>query len=285
MFNDRVKETSTTTGTGSLTLAGASTNYVSFNTAFGTNRRFVYIIVHQTASEWESGIGYLSASTTLVREQVRNNSSGTTSAINFSSGTKDVFIGPTRFSHFLCPTGYQNASSRGVASRHISQGNPSSSQATGANKLRLTPFYLEIGLVATGMRIEIVTAAASSRARMGLYEVKPNGLPGNLLFETADVDTSTTGFKTGSATAKYFPPGCYYSACAGDNATVTFRRHAAGGFGPSFLGQNVSTSEADSCMIYSLSSGWTALPSADPSATDSGDSTGCLYITLVGDVV
>jgi hypothetical protein len=281
----RVKETSTTTGTGNLTLAGAVSNYVSFNTAYGTSRRFLYVIVHQSAAEWESGIGYLSASTTLVREQVRNNSSGTSSAISLSSGTKDVFVSITDRSFMQPPNGYQNVSTRGVPSAHISQGTPGGTQATGLNKLRLTPYYLDIPLVATGMRIEITTAAASSKARMGLYEVKTNGLPGNLIFETADVDTSTTGFKTGTATAKFIPAGVYWSACAGDNSSVVFRRHLQGSFRPSIIGGNSSTAASDSCMIYNLSSGWTTLPTSDPSTTNSDDSTGCLYINLVGDMI
>lgn len=90
MFADRVKETSTTTGTGSVALGGAATNFRSFNTAFGTNARFYYAIVHQSASEWEVGEGYLSASTTLVRDDVLA-SSNSGAAVNFSAGTKDVF--------------------------------------------------------------------------------------------------------------------------------------------------------------------------------------------------
>lgn len=280
----RVKETTTGTGTGNLTLAGAVTNYVSFNTAYSTNRRFIYVIVHQSASEWESGVGYLSASTTLVREQVRS-STNSNAAVSFSSGTKDVFVAVTAHNLQTPLLGYQNLSSRGIPSGHITQGTPGGTQATGANKLRLTPFLLEIPIMATGMRIEITTAAASSKARMGLYEMKTNGLPGNLLFETSDVDTSTTGFKTGTATAKFFPAGWYWSACGGDNASVVFRRHLQGGYRPSPMGGNSSTAASDSCMIYSLTGGWTTLPTADPSASNSDDSTGCLYINLVGDVV
>lgn len=90
LFADRVKETSTTTGTGSVTLGGAATNFVGFNSAFGTNVRFYYAIVHQSAAEWEVGEGYLSGSTTLVRDDVHS-SSNSGAAVNFSSGTKDVF--------------------------------------------------------------------------------------------------------------------------------------------------------------------------------------------------
>ena len=91
IFADRVKDTTTTTGTGNITLSGtAPTGFVSFNTAFGTTgQRFAYCIDAGTA-EWEVGIGYLSASTTLVREEVTA-SSNAGAAVNFSAGTKTVF--------------------------------------------------------------------------------------------------------------------------------------------------------------------------------------------------
>ena len=90
-FSDRVQDTSTTTGTGNFTLSGtAPTGKVDFNTAFGTQQRFFYTIQGQSGSEWETGEGYLSASTTLVRDIVRA-SSNSGSAVNFSAGTKDVF--------------------------------------------------------------------------------------------------------------------------------------------------------------------------------------------------
>lgn len=90
MFADRVKETTTTTGTGSLTLLGAVSQFRTFNTAFGTNAPFYYAIVGQSGTEWEVGLGYLSSSTTLVRSHVTA-SSNSNAAVNLSAGTKDVF--------------------------------------------------------------------------------------------------------------------------------------------------------------------------------------------------
>jgi hypothetical protein len=90
VVRDRVKETTTTTGTGSITLAGAATGYRSFNSAFGTGVRFYYAIASSTGSEWELGEGYLSGSTTLVRDVVLS-SSNSGALVNFSAGTNDVF--------------------------------------------------------------------------------------------------------------------------------------------------------------------------------------------------
>ncbi|MEK9723447.1 MAG: hypothetical protein VW405_08180 [Rhodospirillaceae bacterium] len=88
---DRVKDSTTTEGTGNLTLSGsAPTGFQSFNTAFGTDVRFYYAISSSGSAEWEVGVGYLSAATTLVRETVLE-SSNSDAAVNLSAGTKDVF--------------------------------------------------------------------------------------------------------------------------------------------------------------------------------------------------
>lgn len=93
VFRDRVKDTSTTTGTGDFTLSGtAPTGYQSFNTAFGVGPVFLYCIVDNTSGLWETGTGYLSAATTLVRDaNVMDGSSGPGVLVNFTAGTKDVF--------------------------------------------------------------------------------------------------------------------------------------------------------------------------------------------------
>ena len=89
----RVKETTTTTGTGTVTLLGASTGFQSF-AVIGNGNTTYYSIVGQTGNEWEVGVGtYTSSGTTLARTTVLANSSGTQpSALSFSAGTKDVFV-------------------------------------------------------------------------------------------------------------------------------------------------------------------------------------------------
>jgi hypothetical protein len=90
VLKDRVKETTSTTGTGSVTLAGASTGFQTFNSAIGVGNTTYYCIAGQGTSEWEVGVGTLSASTTLARTTVLA-SSNAGSLVTFSAGTKDVF--------------------------------------------------------------------------------------------------------------------------------------------------------------------------------------------------
>tara|TARA_R110000822_G_scaffold44556_2_gene119641 strand:+ start:791 stop:1807 length:1017 start_codon:yes stop_codon:yes gene_type:complete len=90
---DRVKETTTTAGTGTVTLLGASAGFQSFAVVGNTNTTY-YAIVGQTTSEWEVGIGtYTLSGTTLARTTVLANSAGTEpTALTFSAGAKDVFV-------------------------------------------------------------------------------------------------------------------------------------------------------------------------------------------------
>ena len=92
VLNDRVKETSTTTGTGTLDLAGASSGFVTFVAGIGNSNTTYYAIHEQGTNNWEVGIGTVTDATpdTLARTTVLNNSAGNTSKINFS-GTLDVF--------------------------------------------------------------------------------------------------------------------------------------------------------------------------------------------------
>jgi len=95
IYVDRVLETSTTTGTGNITLAGAVTGFRTFSSVVALNS-FVYYCIEAVdgsgnpTGDWEVGTGYLSASTTLVRSEVES-SSNAGALVNFAAGTKRVF--------------------------------------------------------------------------------------------------------------------------------------------------------------------------------------------------
>jgi hypothetical protein len=87
VVKDRVRENSTTTGTGTFTLSGAVTGFQTFSTAIGNTNTTYYCIVNQ--GEWEVGLGTVGAGT-LSRDTVLS-SSNAGSLVTFTSGTKDVF--------------------------------------------------------------------------------------------------------------------------------------------------------------------------------------------------
>lgn len=91
VLKDRVKETSTTAGTGTLTLAGAVTGFQSF-AAVGNANTTYYAIVDNATGAWEVGVGtYTSSGTTLSRDTVLSSSTGGT-LVTFTSNPKDVFV-------------------------------------------------------------------------------------------------------------------------------------------------------------------------------------------------
>ncbi|NDD52996.1 hypothetical protein EBZ39_03810 [bacterium] len=89
---DRVLETTTTAGSGTITLAGAKPGYQSFGTAIGNGNTTYYTIALQSGTEWEVGLGtYTSSGNTLSRDTVLA-SSASGAKVTFSAGTKDVFV-------------------------------------------------------------------------------------------------------------------------------------------------------------------------------------------------
>ena len=88
---DRVRETTTVTGTGTATLLGAAPGYQSFSAVGNANTTY-YVIANQSATEWEVGIGTYTASGTLLSRDTVLSSSNSGSLVNFSAGTKDVFV-------------------------------------------------------------------------------------------------------------------------------------------------------------------------------------------------
>jgi hypothetical protein len=88
---DRVRETSTTAGTGTLTLAGAVSGFQAFSVIGDANTTY-YGIVDATTGDWEVGIGtYTLSGTTLSRTTVLS-SSNAGSLVNFAANSKDVFV-------------------------------------------------------------------------------------------------------------------------------------------------------------------------------------------------
>ncbi len=92
VIDDRVKETSTTTGTGTLDLSGAVSGFQTFVAGVGNGNTTYYAIVNRDADEWETGIGTVTdASTDTLARTTVIASSNSDSAVDFSAGTKDIF--------------------------------------------------------------------------------------------------------------------------------------------------------------------------------------------------
>ena len=92
VLKDRVKETTTTTGTGAISLGGAVANFQAFSAVLSNADTTYYAIVDTTNNEFEVGLGtYTSSGNTLARTTVLE-SSNSGSAVNFGAGSKNIFI-------------------------------------------------------------------------------------------------------------------------------------------------------------------------------------------------
>ncbi len=93
VIKDRVKEGSTFTGTGDITLSGAAATFDPFSSHMTDGDTTYYVIAHTATGvdEWEVGLGTWNTGNTITRTTIIDGSSGT-SAVNFSAGNKDVFM-------------------------------------------------------------------------------------------------------------------------------------------------------------------------------------------------
>ena len=106
VINDRVKVTSTTTGTGAMALGAAVTGFETFAQGIGNNNTTYYCIFNQGTTEFEVGLGTLDGSSANLTRTTVISSSNSDAAVNFGAGTKDVFCTlPASKSVYLDATG------------------------------------------------------------------------------------------------------------------------------------------------------------------------------------
>jgi hypothetical protein len=147
VVKDRVKETTTTTGTGTITLAGAVLGFQAFSVIGDGNTTF-YTIQDSIAGDWEVGIGtYTSSGTTLSRDTILE-SSNAGSAVNFAAGTKDVFVTyPAERSVYVDGGGV--TSDTGAILINKTTLTLDTTINTGENGLSVGPFTIDSGVVLT----------------------------------------------------------------------------------------------------------------------------------------
>jgi len=106
VINDRVKVTSTTTGTGAMALGSAVTGFETFAQGIGNNNTTYYCIFNQGTTEFEVGLGTLDGTSANLTRTTVISSSNSDAAVNFAAGTKDVFCTlPASKSVYLDATG------------------------------------------------------------------------------------------------------------------------------------------------------------------------------------
>lgn len=245
MLANGIYQTTTTTGTGDLTLS-AVTGFPPFSAKFSVGSNgdpFRYAIVRDSDGvglEW--GIGHLSASNTLVRDKIEATWNGTTysdlnpSALSLSADTYRVICCDNSFARPISPAATDStiASPRYLMGAQWS-GNPGASITCTANTMYLVPFRLDIAVVCSGVSAKINTAAttgALKNMRAALYSVDKNGHPGNLIAESSATSVASTGVKAFAFPASVkLAPGHYFVALCTDSNAAPAGSNAQGGGG------------------------------------------------------
>ena len=172
VLKDRVRVTSSTTGTGTFTLGAASAGYQDFS-VIGDGNTTYYAIQNSGDNTWEVGIGtYTASGTTLSRDTILESSNGGT-AVNFAAGTKDVFVTyPAEKGIYLDASG-----------NSIGLGTPASATLTNATGL---PIATGVSGLGSGIATFLTTPSSANLATAVTDETGS----GSLVFATSPTLTT-----------------------------------------------------------------------------------------------
>lgn len=279
VLKDRVKETTTTAGTGTVTLLGAAPGFQSFASIGDANTTY-YTIAGQTTSEWEVGIGtYTSSGTTLARTTVLSNSAGTQpTALTFSAGTKDVFVTyPAGKSVNLDASG--NATALGTPASFV--GTNITGTASGLTAGNVTTNANLTGDVTSSGN---ATTLATVNSNVGSFTFSSITVNAKGLITAASSGSAPVAFP--AATAMMFvqtaAPTGWTKSTTHDNKALRVVSGAASSGGTSSF-TTVFTNQTPTITTSGLSAGATTLTTAQiPSHTHQGRNNGCGGCTVNG---
>lgn len=232
MFGSYCRETTTTTGTGNITLAGAVTGFQALANEFRVNSvgiPFQYHIATLDQSYVESGYGYLSNATTLVRDSAPEFTlsagvAGSGSNVNFPSGTKYVHAAPIGrgFMPVLPTINTTAAASERLESTLFPVGTAGTGTLTN-DTVFFVPFFHAVTDTVDAVCFSN-TVAGTNNVVCGIYSMNPaTGRPLGLLANGAAVSSASTGIRVSSFTAIALPPGWYFLAMLKQTADGTQR--------------------------------------------------------------
>ena len=292
VIKDRVKELSTTAGTGAVTLLGSPTGYQTFTSAVGNGNTTYYAIVDNTSGDWEVGLGtYTSATTSLSRDTVLS-SSNAGSLVTFSSNSKDVFV--------------TYPASKGIytdsAGNAIALGTPASATLTNATGLPISTGVSGLGtgiatFLATPSSANLATAVTNETGSGSLvFATSPTLVTPVLGTPSSGTLTSCTGYTyanlsgtvptwnqntTGSAATLTTPRAIYGNNFDGSAALTQVIASTYGGTGNGFTKFTGATTE----KTYTLPDATTTILTTNATVTVGQGGTGTSTAFTTGSVV
>ena len=195
ILNDRVKETTTTTGTGAITLAGAVGGFETFSAGIGGSNTTYYAIKHQTANEFEVGFGTLNGGASTLTRTYIINSSNSDAAVDFTAGTKDIFCTmPAAKVGLPFPEEYGSSSAPKVIT--VKVGSKTSSHPYPAGGSSSSNAYFLDGLESPALRFSGVDSGAKYYYKFDTSDGSNSGHPLRFYLDAAKSTAYTTGVTT-----------------------------------------------------------------------------------------
>ena len=233
MLANMVQETVSVGGTGNITLGGASPGFNTFSDYFADGPGISYWIAD--GNDWETGIGHLTTGQTiLVRDDIlRRSVAGVVTDLPAAMNVSTSATVSVRPSAIMQPTSYRTKTS-GSDFYNIPDNilNLAANFTSISNRLFLVSSYFLFPrkIAQLGIYVNAPDAAATN-TRAGIYNVNPDGGPGNLVVDTGNIDISTAGQKmvpaaswvTGGPNPILLPAGHYYLATVSDSSTGQFK--------------------------------------------------------------
>ena len=249
MLSNWCDATTTTTGTGTITLASVSGRPLP-SVAHAVNEYVSYSIV-TSDGKFESGIGQIGSSNTLLRTKPLSTYDGSTynnltaSALSLAAGTHQVYVTPiseVNAQGAAFPQTCAAVTNACTISGHLS-GSTSTYTIPQSQPIAF-PFWLNSAGLLTGFSCNVTGTGASSTFHMGLYEQATDGAPGRRLAVTSSTISGTsTGYKTQAAAANArLSPGFYWIAILVTAGTPPQLRSSICGCGPHGIYNGMSDS-------------------------------------------
>lgn len=221
MLGNWIRQTTTTTGTGNLTLSTVS-GYAAFSDYFASSHRFKYVILDDsTGAPIEAGMGYLSAGA-LVREVIESTMvSGvldisTPAAVTLAAGTKRVICADTMSTVQRPAAGVWSATHKAYGDAGTI-GSAGTLALTG-DRAYAVPFAAGVDAEIDALIFRVTSAAVAGKlAKVAVWSYGADGLPGVSLAESATIAVDATGIKTGTFTA-FRPPSRFFACIVSDGA-------------------------------------------------------------------